>query len=73
MGIIEDTITPLSQATLNIRHLESNVGDDEFGTHYIHLEGTVSKGLDTLYKVLEQLEKEKGMKSQLIPINAQIT
>ena len=28
MGIIEDTITPLSQAELNILHLESNVGDE---------------------------------------------
>jgi hypothetical protein len=30
-------------------------------------------GMDTLYKILEQLEKEKGIKSHLIPINAQIT
>jgi hypothetical protein len=28
MGIIEDTITPLSQAELNILHLKSNVGDE---------------------------------------------
>ena len=28
MGIIEDTITLLSQAELNILHLESNVGDE---------------------------------------------
>ena len=73
MGIIEDATTPLAQAGLNILHLESNVGDDdESGTYYIHLEGTVSKGLDALYKILEALEKEKGIKSQLIPINAQI-
>ena len=74
MGIIEDSTTPLAQAGLNILHLESNMWDeDESGTYYIHLEGTVSKGLDTLYKILEQLEKEKGIKSHLIPINAQIT
>ncbi len=74
MGIVEDATTPLAQAGLNILHLESNVGDaDESGTYYIHLEGTVSKGLDTLYTILEKLEKEKGIKSHLIPINAQIT
>ena len=55
MGIIEDRITPLSQAELNILNIESNVGVS--GTYYIHLEGTVSRGLDRLYKVLETLEK----------------
>ena len=74
MGIVEDATTPLAEAGLNILHLESNVGDaDESGTYYIHLEGTVSRGLDTLYKTLEALEKEKGIKSHLIPINTQIT
>ena len=73
MGIIEDATTPLAEAGLNILHLESNVGDaDESGTYYIHLEGTVSQGLKTIYKVLEKLEKEKGIKSHLIPINAQV-
>lgn len=71
---MEDATTPLAQAGLNILHLESNVGDaEESGTYYIHLEGTVSKGLDTIYKILEQLEKEKGIKSHLIPIHAQVT
>ena len=74
MGIIEDATTPLAQAGLNILHLESNVGDsNESGTYYIHLEGTVSSGLETLYKTLEKLEKEKGIKSHLIPINTQIS
>ena len=74
MGIVEDATTPLAQAGLNILHLESNVGeDDEAGTYYIHLEGTVAKGLDTICTILEKLEKEKGIKSHLIPINAQIT
>lgn len=74
MGIVEDATTPLAEAGLNILHLESNMGDaEESGTYYIHLEGTVSKGLDTLYTILEKLENEKGIKSHLIPINAQIT
>ena len=74
MGIVEDATTPLAQAGLNILHLESNVGDsDELGSYFIHLEGTVSRGLDTLYKTLETLEKEKGIKSHLIPINTQIS
>ena len=74
MGIVEDATTPLAQAGLNILHLESNVGDaNESGTYYIHLEGTVSSGLETLYKTLEKLEKEKGIKSHLIPINTQIS
>ena len=74
MGIVEDATTPLAQAGLNILHLESNIGDaNESGTYYIHLEGTVSSGLETLYKTLEKLEKEKGIKSHLIPINTQIS
>jgi hypothetical protein len=28
MGIIEDTITPLSQPEINILHLESNIRDE---------------------------------------------
>ncbi len=74
IGIVEDATTPLAQAGLNILHLESNVGEaEESGTYYIHLEGTVSKGLGALYEILEKLEKEKGIKSHLIPINAQAT
>ncbi len=74
VGVVEDATTPLAQAGLNILHLESNIGEDgEAGTYYIHLEGTVLNGLDALYKALEKLEKEKGIKSHLIPINAQIT
>lgn len=74
MGIVEDATTPLAQAGLNILHLESNTGEaEESSNYYIHLEGTVSKGLDPLYEILEKLEKEKGIKSHLIPINAQVT
>ena len=46
---------------------------EESGTYYIHLEGTVSSGLGAIYECLESLEKEKGLKSHLIPINAQVT
>ena len=74
IGIIEDATTPLAQAGLNILHLESNISDtEETGVYFIHLEGTVSNELDGIYKALEMLEKKKGIKSQLIPINAQIT
>jgi glycine cleavage system transcriptional repressor len=74
MGIVEDATTPLARAGLNILLLESNVGGaEESGTYYIHLEGTVSSGLDAIYECLESLEKEKGLKSQLIPINTQVT
>ena len=74
IGIVEDATSPLAQAGLNILHLESNVGEaEESGTYFIHLESTVSDGLDPLYEILEKLEKEKGVKSHLIPINAQVT
>ncbi len=74
LGIVEDATTALAQAGLNILLLESNVGEDEeSGVYYIHLEGTISDGLDSVYKVLENLEKKKGIKSHLIPINAQAT
>ena len=59
---------------LNILHLESNLGEEgEVGNYYIHLEGTLTQGINQIYQVLEKLEEEKGIKSHLIPINAQIS
>ncbi len=74
MGVIEDVTVPLADAGLNILHLESNLGENsEAGTYYIHLEGTLSgEGLPKIYQVLEKLEK-KGIKSHLIPVNAQVS
>jgi glycine cleavage system transcriptional repressor len=74
MGVVEDVTVPLADAGLNILHLESNLGEkSEGGTYYIHLEGTLSEGgLPAIYQVLEKLE-EKGIKSHLIPVNAQVS
>jgi glycine cleavage system transcriptional repressor len=73
-GVVEDVTVPLADAGLNILHLESNMGENnESGTYYIHLEGTLSgEGLPPIYKALEKLE-EKGIKSHLIPVNAQVS
>ena len=74
IGIVEDATVPLANAGLNILHLESNLGEDsEVGNYYIHLEGTLTQGINQIYQVLEKLDKEKGVKSHLIPINAQIS
>ncbi len=74
MGVVEDATVSLANAGLNILHLESNLGEDcKAGTYYIHLEGTLSQGLTSIYQVLERLEEEKGIKSHLIPINAQVS
>jgi len=74
MGVVEDVTVSLADAGLNILHLESNLGENnEAGTYYIHLEGTLSGGgLSPIYQVLEKLE-EKGIKSHLIPVNAQVS
>jgi glycine cleavage system transcriptional repressor len=74
LGVVEDVTVPLADAGLNILHLESNLGENsEAGTYYIHLEGTLSGGgLPPIYQVLEKLE-EKGIKSHLIPVNAQVS
>ena len=74
MGVVEDVTVSLADAGLNILHLESNLGENnEAGTYYLHLEGTLSGGgLSPIYQVLEKLE-EKGIKSQLIPVNAQVS
>ena len=74
MGVVEDVTVSLADAGLNILHLESNLSEkNEAGTYYIHLEGTLSGGgLSPIYQVLEKLE-EKGIKSQLIPVNAQVS
>ncbi len=75
LGIVEDVTTALAEAGLNILHLDSNT-DSEKGssnkTYYLHIEGTVSKGLDPLYSALDLLTSEKDMNAQLIPINTQI-
>ena len=74
MGVLEDATGPLANAGLNILHLESNLGeDDEAGTYYIHLEGTLAESIGLIKKVLEKLEKEKGIKSHLIPINTGVS
>jgi glycine cleavage system transcriptional repressor len=73
MGVVEDVTGPLAGAGLNILHLDSNVSDDEDSpTYYIHIEGTVAKGIEPIYRVLETLSDEKKIKSQLIPINPEV-
>ena len=75
LGIVEDVTTALAGAGLNILHLDSNT-DKEKGsknkTYYLHIEGTVSQGLDPLYAALDRLSSEKKMNAQLIPINPQL-
>ena len=72
-GIIEDISTALAEAGLNILTLESNIGQGDKPTYYVHLEGTVSGGLDPIYAALDRLSNEKNMTAQLIPINIQQT
>ncbi len=74
-GIVEDVTTALAEAGLNILHLDSNTDQDQESkskTYYLHIEGTVSRGLDPLYAALDRLTSEKNMHGQLIPINPQI-
>lgn len=75
LGIVEEVTTALANAGMNILHLDSN-SDQEKGSHnktyYLHIEGTVSKGLDPLYAALDTLTAEKKMTAQLIPINPTI-
>ena len=74
LGIIEDATTALAEAGLNILHLDSNTDQEEGSpskTFYLHIEGTVSKGLDPLYAALDHLTSTKEMNAQLIPINPQ--
>ena len=57
IGIVEDATVPLADAGLNILHLESNLGEDsEVGNYYIHLEGTLTQGINQIYQVLEKLD-----------------
>lgn len=75
LGIVEDVTTALANAGLNILSLDSNIGQDQKSqspTYYIHIEGTVSQGVDPLYEALNILSTEKNMDTQLIPINPQM-
>ena len=72
MGIVEDVTTALAEAGLNILHLDSNIdqdGESQSATYYLHIEGTVSQGLDPLYAALDRLTLDKNLNAQLIPIN----
>ncbi len=72
-GIVGDISTALAEAGLNILHLDSNFGEGgDKPTYYVHIEGTVSKGLDALYEALDHLSNEKNMTAQLVPINPEI-
>ncbi len=76
LGIVEEVTTALADAGLNILHLDSNIDEDKSShkkTFYLHIEGTVSRGLDPIYAALDLLTSEKKMDAQLIPINPQIT
>ncbi len=70
LGIVEDVTTALAEAGLNIIQLDSNLGNENNSkNYYIHIEGTVSKGLDPIYQALEKLKDEKFVNSQVVPIN----
>ena len=74
-GIVEDVTTTLAEAGLNILYLDSNTDTKEGipgKTYYLHIEGTVSEGLDPLYTAIDRLTSDKKMNAQLIPINPQI-
>lgn len=71
-GVVGDITTALAEAGLNILHLDSNIGEGEKPTYYVHIEGTVSKGIDALYTALEHLSNDLKMTAQLIPINPEI-
>lgn len=73
-GIIEDVSRVLAEAGLNILHLDSNIGVEKSSpTYYIHIEGTVSQGMDPLYQALEHLSRDKKMSTQLVPINPDLS
>ena len=64
----------LTESGLNIISLESNLDKNQIGNTYsIHIEGTVSNGINPLYAVLDRLLEEKNIQAQLIPINSQVT
>ncbi len=71
-GIVGDITTALAEAGLNILTLDSNIGEGDNPTYYVHIEGTVSKGLDSLYEALDHLSNDKNMTAQLVPINPEI-
>ena len=72
-GIVGDVTTALAEAGLNILQLDSNV-DEEPGkqskTYYLHIEGTLSKGIEPVEDALDILCEEKKMTIQLIPIHS---
>jgi glycine cleavage system transcriptional repressor len=73
IGVLDDATGMLTESGLNITSLESNLSKTQAGNNYsIHIEGTVSNGINPLYAVLDRLLEEKNIQSQLIPINSQV-
>ncbi len=70
-GIVEEVTTLLAEAGLNILQLDSNVDEDpsKGKTYYLHIEGTLSKGIEPVEDALEILCEQKKMTIQLIPIH----
>lgn len=74
-GIIEDATTALADAGLNILHLDSNFDEETGSVHpvfYLHIEGTLSRGIEPVEQALDILCEEKQMNIQLIPVNPSI-
>ena len=72
---LADTVFTANEKTASISVIDSNTDKGGEGsenkTYYLHIEGTVSGGLDLLYAALDRLTSEKKMNAQLIPINPQ--
>ena len=72
-GIVADAAEALATKGFNILNLESDVGGTEENPIYIMtMEGIAEQGVEVLEKALQNLAQEKGLETQLEPIDTLI-
>ncbi len=72
-GIVADATEALAAKGFNILNLESDVGGTEDSPIYIMtMEGVAGQGIEVLEKALQNLAQEKGLETQLEPLDTLI-
>ena len=72
-GIVAEATGALTEKGFNILNLESDVGGTEEHPIYVMtIEGVAEQGIQVLEEALQKLAREKGLETQLEPIDTLI-
>jgi len=72
-GIVADITGTLAEKGFNILNLESDVGGTPENSIYVmNIEGVAKQGIEVIEETLQKLAQEKGLETQLEPIDTLI-